>query len=57
MKRPPETAPITETLRFYAETNKSYGKRLAQYLDWLEDCYGYTVCLHPDEEGADGGNA
>ena len=50
MNKPTENAPITDVLAWYAENNMQYGKRLAKYLDFLEDCFSYTLNYAEDDD-------
>lgn len=53
MKKPTDRDPITAVLEWYSEKDPSYGRRLAEYLDWLEDCFAYTLTLTDGEEQED----
>ena len=35
--------PITDVLRRYADVNPKKGQILAEYLDYLEDCFCYQL--------------
>jgi hypothetical protein len=38
--------PITDVLRRYSNTNPKKGQILAEYLDYLEDCFSYQFEVH-----------
>jgi hypothetical protein len=38
--------PITDVLRRYSNTNPKKGQVLAEYLDYLEDCFCYQLQTH-----------
>jgi hypothetical protein len=43
-----ENRTVIDVLRQYSTTNQKKGQILAEYLDFLEDCFSYEVDLRPD---------
>ena len=48
MAKPDENAPIVDILRHYSDANPKKGQMLAEYLDFLEDCFAYNIELRPE---------
>lgn len=48
MAKPDENAPIVDILRHYSDANPKKGQMLAEYLDFLEDCFCYNIELRPE---------
>jgi hypothetical protein len=42
-----ENKTVIDVLRHYSEANPKKGQILAEYLDYLEDCFCYQVDLRP----------
>lgn len=48
MSKPTENSTIIDVLRHYSDVNPKKGQILAEYLDFLEDCFMYEVDLRPN---------
>ena len=52
MAKPSANAPITEVLEYYSSHHEYWeqGKKLAKYLDLLEDSFSYEIEVADDDE-------